>query len=140
MTYRRTLARKAARVIAPALLAAGALATLAVPAFAQSRDPAYAAARANGTVGEKIDGYLGFVGSPSGSLKNLVDDINIRRKASYADRARAQGVTIEEFAFTQGCLLIARTSAGEKYQAPDGSWQTRGNGPARVDPRCPAVG
>lgn len=140
MTYRRPIARKTARTIGAALLAAGALATLAVPAFAQSRDPAYAAARANGTVGEKMDGYLGFVGSPSGSLKNLVDDLNIRRKASYADRARAQGVTIEEFAFTQGCLLIARTTPGEKYQAPDGSWQTRGSAPARVDPRCPAVG
>ncbi len=136
--------RKFARMAAVALLAAGALGTLAIgmaaPAAAQNRDPAYAAARANGTIGEKMDGYLGFVGSPSGDLKALVDDINIRRKASYADRARAQGVTIEEFAFTQGCLLIGRTSAGEKYQAPDGSWQTRGSSPARVDPRCPSAG
>lgn len=140
MIERRNIARQAARSVGPALLAAGALVTLSVPAVAQSRDPAYAAARANGTIGEKMDGYLGFVGSPSGSLKSLVDDLNIRRKASYADRARTQGVTIEEFAFTQGCLLIARTTAGEKYQAPDGSWQTRGTTPARVDPRCPAVG
>ena len=127
------------RKSAAALLAAASLAVLATPAMAQ-RDPAYAAARANGTIGEKMDGYLGFVGNPSPSLKALVDDLNIRRKASYADRARSQGVTIEEFAFTQGCLLIARTVAGEKYQAPDGSWQTRGSGPARVDPRCPAAG
>lgn len=127
------------RKIAAALLAAGSLAVLAAPAVAQ-RDPAYAAARANGTIGEKMDGYLGFVGNPSPSLKALVDDLNIRRKASYADRARSQGVTIEEFAFTQGCLLIARTVSGEKYQAPDGSWQTRGAGPARVDPRCPTSG
>lgn len=136
--------RTFARVAAVALLSAGAIGTLAVsfaaPAAAQNRDPAYAAARANGTIGEKMDGYLGFVGSPSGDLKALVDDLNIRRKASYADRARAQGVTIEEFAFTQGCLLIARTVPGEKYQAPDGSWQTRGSSPARVDPRCPSAG
>lgn len=127
------------KIIAPAIVAATLLAAAATPALAQ-RDPAYAAARANGSIGEKMDGYLGFVGSPSPSLKSLVDDLNIRRKASYADRARSQGVTIEEFAFTQGCLLIGRTAPGEKYQAPDGSWQTRGSGPARVDPRCPAAG
>ncbi|WP_172799812.1 YdbL family protein [Croceicoccus bisphenolivorans] len=135
-----TSTRQIVRKTAAALLAAGALAVVAAPAAAQGRDPAYAAARANGTIGEKMDGYLGFVGSPSPTLKQLVDDLNIRRKASYADRARSQGVTIEEFAFTQGCLLISRTVAGEKYQAPDGSWQTRGAGPARVDPRCPSAG
>lgn len=141
MSKSRNFIRKAAAALALAgIVGVGALVAAGSPAVAQSRDPAYAAARANGTVGEKMDGYLGFVGSPSGELKALVDDLNIRRKASYADRARAQGVTIEEFAFTQGCLLIARTVAGEKYQAPDGSWQTRGNGPARVDPRCPSVG
>ncbi len=124
-----------------ALAAAALMAPLlaAAPAQAVQRDPAYAAARANGAIGEKIDGYLGIVGSPDASLRKLVDDLNIRRKASYADKARAEGVTIEEFAFAQGCILIARTSAGEKYQAPDGSWQTRGSGAARLDPRCPSV-
>ncbi|QNE04349.1 YdbL family protein [Croceicoccus marinus] len=124
-----------------AIAAAALMAPLMVaPAQAVQRDPAYASARANGAIGEKIDGYLGIVGSPDASLRKLVDDLNIRRKASYADKARAEGVTIEEFAFAQGCILIARTSPGEKYQAPDGSWQTRGSGPARLDPRCPSVG
>ncbi|RVQ68938.1 DUF1318 domain-containing protein [Croceicoccus ponticola] len=142
MTSNRHFARKAAvALLAAPLLAVGALAFIVAPAAAaEGRDPAYAAARANGTIGEKMDGYLGIVGSPSTEIKKLVDDLNIRRKASYADRARSQGVTIEEFAFTQGCLLIARTVPGEKYQAPDGSWQTRGSGPARVDPRCPSAG
>ena len=126
------LALAAAALMAP-LIAVG-------PAQAVQRDPAYAAARANGAIGEKIDGYLGIVGSPDASLRKLVDDLNIRRKASYAEKARANGVTIEEFAFAQGCILIARTEPGEKYQAPDGSWQTRGSGPARLDPRCPSVG
>ena len=38
-----------------------ALTALAAPAQAQ-RDPAYAAARANGSIGEQIDGYIGIVG------------------------------------------------------------------------------
>lgn len=131
---------KLSSVAGAALAVIAAAAMTVAPAHAVQRDPAYAAARANGAIGEKIDGYLGFVGSPDAALRRLVDDINIKRKASYADKARAEGVTIEEFAFAQGCILIARTSAGEKYQAPDGSWQTRGSGPARLDPRCPSVG
>lgn len=131
---------KTHRLLAASLVAAISVGTMSPSAWAVQRDPAYASARASGAVGEKIDGYLGFTGTPSPSLRAVIDDINIRRKASYADRARAEGVTIEEFAFTQGCLLIARTAAGEKYQAPDGSWQTRGGGPARLDPRCPTAG
>ncbi|GGD76187.1 YdbL family protein [Croceicoccus mobilis] len=130
-----------AHMLTKTAISLAAAAMIVAPAAASvQRDPAYAAARANGTIGEKIDGYLGFVGSPDGSLRAKIDDINIRRKASYAERARAEGVTIEEFAFAQGCILIARTSPGEKYQAPDGSWQTRGSGAARLDPRCPSVG
>ncbi|WP_305095757.1 YdbL family protein [Croceibacterium aestuarii] len=113
-----------------------ALTGLATPAFAQ-RDPAYEAARAAGKVGEKMDGYLAIVGSGDAALRKLVDDINIKRRAVYADKAKAASATLEEYAFTAGCLAIARTSPGEKYQAPDGSWQTRGNGPPVRDPRCP---
>lgn len=140
MARNRILSAAGLAVVAVAATAVTATGMIAAPASAVQRDPAYAAARANGAIGEKMDGYLGFVGSPDAALRKLVDDLNIRRKASYADRARAEGVTIEEFAFAQGCILIARTSAGEKYQAPDGSWQTRGAGAARLDPRCPSVG
>jgi uncharacterized protein YdbL (DUF1318 family) len=102
-----------------------------------ARDPAYAAARAAGQVGEKMDGYLGVVGAGSAQLRAIVDDLNIKRRAVYSQKAQAQHATVEEYAFTSGCLLIAQTAAGEKYQAPDGSWQTRGAGAPQRDPRCP---
>ncbi len=120
-------------------LAAGgavALALMAAPATAQ-RDPAYAAARADGTVGEKMDGYLGIVAEAGEQVRDMVADINIRRRAVYAERAQAEGATLEEYAFTAGCLAIARTVPGEYYQAPDGSWQQRTNAAPRRDPRCP---
>lgn len=110
---------------------------LAAPASAQNRDPAYAAARAAGQVGEKTDGYLGFPVPPSADVRHLADDINIKRRAVYADKAEAQKATIEDYAFTAGCLAIARTVPGEKYQAPDGSWRTRGAEPPLRDNRCP---
>lgn len=114
-----------------------ALLAVATGAAAQERDPAYAAARAHGEVGEKMDGYLGVVGAGSPSLDKLVDDLNIKRKAVYAQQAVAAHATVEDYAFTSGCQLIARTQPGEKYQAPSGAWTTRGAGPALRDSRCP---
>ncbi len=119
-----------------------ALAALAVagmiPAAVQAqRDPAYAAARAAGDVGEKVDGYLGFVTPPAPALKAVINELNIKRKAVYAEKASAAHATVEEYALTSGCLLISQTKPGEKYQGPDGSWQTRTAAPPLRDSRCP---
>ncbi|MBX7481010.1 YdbL family protein [Qipengyuania qiaonensis] len=122
------------------VLAAVALATalggFAAPAFAQ-RDPAYAAARSAGEIGEKMDGYIGIVGAETPALRKIVNDINIKRRAVYSERAKANNATLEEYALTAGCQAISATKAGEKYQAPDGSWQTRGGGAPQRDSRCP---
>lgn len=111
-------------------------AVVATPAMAQ-RDPAYAAARSSGAIGEKPDGYLGYVRAPSAATKALVEDLNIKRKAAYTRKAQATNSTVEQFAFTSGCNLIMRTTPGEKYQAPDGSWQTRTSAAPQRDSRCP---
>ncbi|RJY08823.1 YdbL family protein [Aurantiacibacter aquimixticola] len=110
---------------------------LGTPAAAQQRDPAYQSARDNGQVGEKMDGYLGVVGEATPELRRLVDDINIRRRAVYAERAQAEGATLLEYAFTAGCLAIVRTVPGEMYQAPSGEWTRRGTEAPLRDPRCP---
>ena len=117
--------------------AAAVLAVLTVPVLAQQRDPAYAAAREAGKVGEKPDGYLGIVGAADPALQRLVDDINIKRKAIYMEKAREQNATPEAYALTAGCQAIARTVPGEKYMAPDGTWQTRTSAPPIRDARCP---
>lgn len=115
-----------------------ALALLApLSAGAQARDPLYAAARSAGQVGEQVNGYLGFVTPPAPELRKVIEDINIKRRAVYADKAKTANATIEEYALTSGCLLIAHTAPGEKYQAPGGTWQTRGAGAPMRDPRCP---
>lgn len=109
---------------------------LGTPTLAQ-RDPAYENARASGQVGEKMDGYLGIVGTATPALQRMVNDINIKRREVYAEKARAASATLEEYALTAGCIAIARTSPGERYQAPDGSWQTRTSAPPQRDSRCP---
>lgn len=114
-----------------------AMALLAAPASAQ-RDPAYASARAAGEIGERVDGYLGIVGNATLELQRMVDDINIKRRALYADKARENNATLEQYAMTAGCQAIARTTPGEKYQTPAGQWKTRDASPPERDPRCPA--
>ena len=123
-------------LIAAVLL--GATATSAVAFQAGSRDPAYQSARAGGLVGEKSDGYLGFVSAPGPAIRALVEDINIKRKAAYSKESLANGATVEEMALRNGCRLIGeRTVAGEKYQTPSGQWKTRDGGRPELDPRCP---
>lgn len=119
-----------------ALLTAATLGMAATPALAQ-RDPAYAAARAAGTIGEQPDGYLGIVGGANQSLQTMVNDINIKRREIYAQKAKENNATQEAYALTAGCQAIARTVPGEKYRAPDGSWQTRTAAAPIRDPRCP---
>jgi uncharacterized protein YdbL (DUF1318 family) len=118
------------------MVALAGFAALAAPAQAQ-RDPAYAAARANGSVGEQTDGYLGITGQATPDLQRMVDDINIRRRAVYAEKAKENNATLEQYAITAGCQAIARTTPGEKYQAPDGSWKTRTDAPPERLSICP---
>ena len=118
------------------LAALAAIGLVATPALAQ-RDPAYAAARDAGKVGEQPDGYLGIVGDANPALQRLVDDINIKRRSIYAEKAKEKKTTLEAYSLTAGCEAISRTVAGEKYRAPDGSRQTRTAEPPVRDVRCP---
>ena len=119
-----------------ALTAVGAATLLTSPASAQ-RDPAYAAARADGTIGEQTDGYLGVVGDATPAVCDMVNDINIKRRAVYTQRARSNQATLEAYATTAGCQAIMRTVPGEKYQAPDGTWKTRTSAPPERLSICP---
>lgn len=122
-------------LIAAVLLGATASSAVAMQA---GRDPAYQNARESGLVGEKADGYLGFVSAADPAIRALVEDINIKRKAAYSKESLANGATVEEMALRNGCRLIGeRTVAGEKYQTPTGAWKTRDDGRPELDPRCP---
>ncbi len=110
---------------------------IASPLAAQTGPTPLDSARAAGQVGEQTDGYLGFPGAATAETRRLADDINIKRRAIYVQKAQANHVTVEEYAFTTGCQLILKTKPGEKYQAPDGSWKTRTAEAPERDFRCP---
>lgn len=119
------------------LAGAVAVSMIAGAAYAQGRDPAYQAARTNGQIGEKTDGYLGVIGAQPDAIEALTSKINILRKQVYTKTAVSQGISIEKAAFLGGCKNIERTTVGEQYQAPDGSWESRNSEQPKLDSACP---
>ena len=83
-------------------------------------------AKAQGLVGERIDGYLGLVDSGApGSVKSLVNQINAEREAKYAEIANKQGAPIAAVAQIAGTKLIQRAPKGEYVMGASGQWQRK---------------
>ena len=83
-------------------------------------------AKAEGLVGERIDGYLGVVDSGApGSVKSLVNQINAEREAKYADIAKKQGAPVAAVAQIAGTKLIQRAPKGEYVMGANGRWQQK---------------
>jgi len=115
-----------------ALLLAG-LAVLASPGSTQE-SASVAQARGAGLIGERFDGYLGFVTTPSEALRRQVNAINIRRRALYSNLARQKGATTEEVGITATCTLFSRIPVGGYYLTSDRGWLRRGAGQAAPRP------
>lgn len=117
------------------IVCALALISFAAPATAQT--PAIDAAREAGKVGERFDGYLGFVTSVSDQVRRQVGGVNIRRRSLYTDLATRRGVTVEAVGIAAGCELLAKVKPGELYMLNDGVWRRRAPGqPAPVPSYC----
>jgi uncharacterized protein len=114
------------------LLIAGAV-MLATPGTAQE-SVSIMQARGAGLIGERFDGYLGFVTTPNEALRRQVNSINIRRRALYANLARRKGVSTEEVGITATCTLFARIPVGGYYLTSDRGWLRRGAGQAAPRP------
>lgn len=98
-----------------------ALALLAGPAFAGALDDAKAA----GLVGETPTGYVAAVeGSPAPDIAALVETINAKRQAAYAQIATETGTTIEAVAAVTAEKLYRESPPGE-YLLVDGQWVQR---------------
>jgi uncharacterized protein YdbL (DUF1318 family) len=98
-----------------------ALLALATPALALDLE----SARNQGLVGEQADGYVAAVpGKASAEVTKLVNDVNARRKAHYAEIAARNGTPIEAVAALAGKKLIEGAPAGW-WVKPDGDWVQR---------------
>ena len=114
------LIRATAAVLAIVMLAASP--PVATPAFAAALDSAKSA----GYVGERPDGYLGLVdpGAPA-SVRQLVDDINAKRRAHYANIAKKTGSNVRAVGLLAGEKLIANAPPGTFYMNSAGRWQRK---------------
>jgi uncharacterized protein YdbL (DUF1318 family) len=111
-----------------AVLIAASCALAAAPAVAQS--PAIAQAIEAGQVGEKFDGYMGFVGAPSPDLRRQVAAVNLRRRNLYIDLSTRRNVSPQLVGMATACQLLSQLSVGEPYMLSDGVWRRRAAGQA----------
>ncbi|MDP1628797.1 YdbL family protein [Parvibaculum sp.] len=105
-------------ILAMLMLAASLFA--AAPAFAIDLD----SAKAQGLVGEQLTGYVGIVtASPTPELRTMVNDINLRRRASYQEiAAKTAGATLNAVEKLAAEKLIAKTPSGQYVQNASGQW------------------
>nr|CRH05683.1 Conserved exported protein of unknown function [Candidatus Magnetococcus massalia] len=91
---------------------------LASPAMASPLNDAKQA----GFLGEKGDGYVGVVTSSApGHIKQLADEINLKRRAKYRSIADKNGTSLRNVESLVGDKLLGRAGPGE-YVMQGGGW------------------
>lgn len=109
--------------------AVAALGVAAGAAFAQTaaQKSMIDAAKAQGTVGEQSDGYLGFRVPPSdAALREAVQVTNAARREAYARSAQAAGTTPDVAGARMfESQLLPRLSTGQWYRNAQDQWVQR---------------
>jgi len=114
-----------------------ALALLAGPTPAPAQPAALGHAIQAGQVGERYDGYMGFVVAPSAEVRRQVSAVNLRRRNLYLELAGRRNVTAAVVGIATGCQLLRQLSPGEAYLLADGRWRRWTPGqPAPVLEQC----
>lgn len=91
-----------------------------VPALAIDLD----SAKAQGLAGETLTGYVGIVtSSPTPDLRSMVDEINLRRRASYQEIAnKTPGATLNAVEKLAAEKLISKAVSGHYVETSPGQW------------------
>lgn len=113
MTTQRTRARFYHWVVAILI------AMISPLALAQSLEEA----KSNGIIGEKSDGYIGFVqDNAPPELVALVNDVNRQRRARYAEIAQQNNISINEVAQLAYLRAVEATRSGHYIEDAEGRW------------------
>jgi hypothetical protein len=119
--------------------ACGALALFAAAPASAIEDPVLNTAINENKVGETAEGYLSVVdgAAPSADARARMDQLNLRRRATYTQRAAQNSVTVEEYARSFACtLLVKNTPTGASYRDQGGSWR-KNTGTVTLPSYCP---
>jgi uncharacterized protein YdbL (DUF1318 family) len=98
------------------------LAAAGTPAVAQPVATLGPAIQA-GQVGERYDGYMGYVIAPSAELRRQVQAVNLRRRNLYIELAGRRNVNAAVVGIATACQLLRQLSPGEAYLLEDGAWR-----------------
>ncbi len=90
------------------------------PAAAMTLD----AAKAQGVIGEKSTGYVGYPSAPSAEVEQLGAGVNLARKASYTQIAAQQGTTLRVVEELAGRKLVEGAPAGQ-YVHDGSGWKRK---------------
>jgi len=82
-------------------------------------------AKTQGLVGERQDGLLGVVASPTPELRQLVETTNAERLEKYKAIAEKRGTALDQVQAVAGKKLIDSASPGEYIQGAGGGWQKK---------------
>ena len=93
---------------------------LAAPAWTSPLNDAKAA----GTLGEQMDGYVGLVtNDASADVRALADEVNRKRRAHYAKIAKNRKADPAAVAAQAGKKLVSKAPAGQWVQTAKGDWK-----------------
>ena len=114
-------------VVAAAVAALGVAAAGAAFAQTAQQKAMIDAAKAQGTVGEQSDGYLGFrQASTDPALTQAVTVTNNARREAYARSGQSAGTTADVAAARAFVtIVLPRISSGEWYRNDQGQWVQR---------------
>lgn len=99
-----------------------ALAFATLVGTAHAGDAVIDQAKAEGIIGERIDGYIGVVSNADASLQRKVDEINTRRREVYSDLAERSGQSLSDIARLTGVKIVGREPSGHFVFDDSGRW------------------
>jgi uncharacterized protein YdbL (DUF1318 family) len=82
--------------------------------------------KADGLIGEQADGYLGLVTqNVPADIRQLVNEVNAKRKAGYQEIAAKQGTSLAEVEKVGGKTAIEKTLRGNYIRDESGTWRKK---------------
>jgi uncharacterized protein len=80
-------------------------------------------AKSAGVIGEKRDGYIGFVqANPPAAVVALVNDVNRQRRTRYEEIARENNIAVNEVAQLAYARAVEATRPGHFVEDANGRW------------------
>ena len=80
-------------------------------------------AKSQGLVGERTDGYVGYVATPpTEEVKSVVKMVNHKRRDKFQETAKNNGISIEDVGILFYQRAVDKTKPNQYYQDAQGSW------------------